>query len=185
MRSDQIRGGTVAAASIRTARGTRRARAVILSMILSGCGFVPSFAQTASTNPAAPISVTLNFYADNSSEIIASRPLTLDGPTSTISQQQIDVGTGASSYTGTLMSGGYIVPLTMSIVVTTSAGVESFDDDGNGTYVAWFDNGLPSEAGKYKDFKKFGKWIYYHKNGKPSSVELYDDTLKSFQYYNK
>ena len=53
MRSDQIRGGTVAAASIRTARGTRRARMVILSMFLSGYGFVPSFAQTASTNPVA------------------------------------------------------------------------------------------------------------------------------------
>lgn len=61
------------------------------------------------------------------------------------------------------------------------------EENGNGVYVSWFDNGQPSSAGRYTAFtSRHGKWQYFHKNGKLSAIELYDhDTLKSKQYFDE
>lgn len=62
----------------------------------------------------------------------------------------------------------------------------NLNEKGYGTYVAWFSDGTPSEAGRYKEFKKSGKWVFYHSNGKISSIETYlEDSLKAFQYYDE
>jgi hypothetical protein len=54
----------------------------------------------------------------------------------------------------------------------------NLDTKGNGVYVSWFDNGNPSSAGKYIEFdKQQGKWQYFHKNGKLSSLETYDHNI--------
>jgi hypothetical protein len=48
--------------------------------------------------------------------------------------------------------------------------------DGSGVTVSWFDNGNPSSAGMLSaGSRQNGRWKYYHKNGKPSSIELYDN----------
>jgi antitoxin component YwqK of YwqJK toxin-antitoxin module len=59
--------------------------------------------------------------------------------------------------------------------------------NGNGIYVSWFDNGNPSSAGRYIDFnKQQGKWQYFHKNGKMSSLEIYHlDTLVDKNYFDE
>ncbi|MEA4981949.1 MAG: hypothetical protein VB066_04455 [Paludibacter sp.] len=59
--------------------------------------------------------------------------------------------------------------------------------DGSGTHVSWFDNGVPAAAGVYTtDMKQHGKWKYFHKNGKMSSVEIYDNSkLVSKQYFDE
>jgi antitoxin component YwqK of YwqJK toxin-antitoxin module len=61
------------------------------------------------------------------------------------------------------------------------------NESGNGVYVSWFDNGQPSSAGRYIEFdKQHGRWQYFHKNGKISSVELYDrGMLKGKQYFDE
>jgi antitoxin component YwqK of YwqJK toxin-antitoxin module len=46
--------------------------------------------------------------------------------------------------------------------------------DGSGVRVSWFDNGVPSSTGRVAEYKMDGKWTYFHRNGKPSSIELYD-----------
>lgn len=47
--------------------------------------------------------------------------------------------------------------------------------DGSGVEVSWFDNGNPSAAGRFSaGYKQDGRWRYFHKNGKPGSIELYD-----------
>ncbi len=63
----------------------------------------------------------------------------------------------------------------------------NMDENGNGTYVKWFDNGAPSEAGRYIDFdKKIGKWQYFNKNGNLSEDEVYDNgVLQSRNDYNQ
>ena len=60
------------------------------------------------------------------------------------------------------------------------------DSNGKGVYVSWFDNGNPSSAGKYIEFdKQQGRWQYFHKNGKLSSLEIYDhDVLKDKNYFD-
>jgi hypothetical protein len=98
-------------------------------------GYIDIYYLVASVDPANPISVTLNFYADNSSEIVASRPLTLDGPESTVVEQTISTGNGGAFYSGTLHPSGYIIPFTVSITVLTSQGMESFEDNGNGALI--------------------------------------------------
>ena len=51
----------------------------------------------------------------------------------------------------------------------------NIDTKGNGVYISWFSNGNPSSAGRYVEFtKQQGKWQYFHKNGKMSSLEIYD-----------
>ncbi|MBS1563548.1 MAG: energy transducer TonB [Bacteroidetes bacterium] len=48
--------------------------------------------------------------------------------------------------------------------------------DGSGIEVGWFDNGSPSFAGKLTaGYKKHGRWQYFHKTGKVSAIELYDN----------
>jgi antitoxin component YwqK of YwqJK toxin-antitoxin module len=61
------------------------------------------------------------------------------------------------------------------------------DASGNGVYISWFDNGNPSSAGRYIDFnKQQGKWQYFHKNGKVSSLEIYNhDTLVDKNYFDE
>lgn len=61
----------------------------------------------------------------------------------------------------------------------------TYDENGNGVYTDWFDNGQPSSAGRYKNFsKKNGRWQFFHKNGKVSAVELYDmGEIKASQYF--
>lgn len=47
--------------------------------------------------------------------------------------------------------------------------------DGSGTAISWFDNGVPSHAGKYTaETKPHGTWTFFHRNGKLSSREVYD-----------
>jgi antitoxin component YwqK of YwqJK toxin-antitoxin module len=48
--------------------------------------------------------------------------------------------------------------------------------DGSGVTVTWFNNGTPSSAGRYSAGEKMnGKWLFYHRNGKPSATEMYKD----------
>ena len=51
----------------------------------------------------------------------------------------------------------------------------NLNTDGSGSYASWFDNGSPSSAGRYSEGgRQNGKWKYFHKNGKISSIEIYD-----------
>lgn len=93
--------------------------------------YIDIYYYVASVNPATPIAVTLNFYVDNNNEIAASRPLTLDGPTSN-KTEVIATGNGGASYSGTLTADGYILPTFLEISVVTSDGIENFDDNGTG-----------------------------------------------------
>ncbi len=63
----------------------------------------------------------------------------------------------------------------------------TYDDNGNGVYTSWFDNGQPSSAGRYKEYGKMhGRWQFFHKNGKISAVELYDmGSRKDSQYFTE
>lgn len=63
----------------------------------------------------------------------------------------------------------------------------NIDSNGNGVYLSWFDNGVPSSAGRYVEFnKQQGKWQYFHKNGKLSSLEIYDhDKLIDKNYFDE
>ncbi|MGH2646294.1 MAG: toxin-antitoxin system YwqK family antitoxin, partial [Ginsengibacter sp.] len=63
----------------------------------------------------------------------------------------------------------------------------NIDANGNGVYISWFNNGNPSSAGRYVDFdKQQGKWQYFHKNGKVSSLEVYNhDTLIDKNYFDE
>lgn len=62
-----------------------------------------------------------------------------------------------------------------------------WNPDGSGVLVGWFDNGEPAEAGRFSaGYQQNGKWNYYHRNGKLSSVEIYQEgNLKSRQYYTE
>jgi len=59
--------------------------------------------------------------------------------------------------------------------------------DGSESYVSWFDNGAPSSAGRYSEGgRQNGKWKYFHKNGKISSIEIYDKSkLIDKQYFDE
>jgi len=62
-----------------------------------------------------------------------------------------------------------------------------FNADGSGMEIAWFDDGTPSAAGYFAaGRKKQGKWQYFHKNGQPSSIEVYKaGELVSKQYFTE
>jgi len=48
--------------------------------------------------------------------------------------------------------------------------------DGSGVIVEWFDNGNPSCAGRLKQGGEMsGKWQYFHRNGKLSAIEMYEN----------
>jgi beta-xylosidase len=51
----------------------------------------------------------------------------------------------------------------------------------------WFDNGNPSYAGRLApDYKSYGKWQYFHKNGQTSAFELYNNgSLVDRQYFDE
>jgi antitoxin component YwqK of YwqJK toxin-antitoxin module len=61
------------------------------------------------------------------------------------------------------------------------------NEDRSGVEVSWFDNGVPSSAGKYAEGKrKQGKWVFYHKSGAISSIEVYDEgILDDKTYYDE
>ena len=47
--------------------------------------------------------------------------------------------------------------------------------DGSGLRVSWFSNGVPSSAGMFAGGRQPDKkWVYFHKNGTASNIELYD-----------
>jgi len=59
--------------------------------------------------------------------------------------------------------------------------------DGAGVEVSWFDNGNPAAAGRYgAGYKQNGKWQYFHKNGKLSALESYNNgVLTDKQYFDE
>jgi antitoxin component YwqK of YwqJK toxin-antitoxin module len=61
------------------------------------------------------------------------------------------------------------------------------NDDGSGTTVRWFGNGMPSEAGRFSaGMKMHGKWAFYHNNGQVSSLETYNEgKLVQKQYFDE
>lgn len=61
-----------------------------------------------------------------------------------------------------------------------------YNPDGSGVDVSWFSNGSVSSAGRYAAGRKMqGKWQFFHKNGKLSAIELYDQgRLTQKQYYD-
>ena len=63
----------------------------------------------------------------------------------------------------------------------------NMDASGDGVYVSWFDNGLPSAAGRFTAFtKEHGHWQYFHKNGNKSADEIYHaGVLKEARYFNE
>lgn len=63
---------------------------------------------------------------------------------------------------------------------------ENITSDGSGMGIYWFNNGQPSAAGRFKNWKPNGKWQYFHPNGKTSSLEMYEEgNLTSIQYYDE
>jgi hypothetical protein len=51
-----------------------------------------------------------------------------------------------------------------------------YKEDGTGISFSWFDDGSISSAGRLSaSHKPFGKWQYFHRNGKLSAVEVYDN----------
>ena len=61
------------------------------------------------------------------------------------------------------------------------------NEDGSGTSVRWFGNGMPSSAGRYSaGMKMDGKWTFYHCNGQVSSLETYDQgKLMEKRYFDE
>lgn len=52
--------------------------------------------------------------------------------------------------------------------------------------INWFDNAVPSSAGRYLYGKKTGPWVYYNKKGILTAKEQYkDDILLSKTYYSE
>ena len=62
-----------------------------------------------------------------------------------------------------------------------------WSSDGSGVEVSWFDNGNAAAAGRYSaGYKQTGKWQYFHKNGKLSALEIYEDgALNDKQYFDE
>ena len=51
-----------------------------------------------------------------------------------------------------------------------------FNKYGTGVKISWFDDGSISSAGRLSYLQKLhGKWQYFHRNGKLSAVEVYDN----------
>ena len=58
-------------------------------------------------------------------------------------------------------------------------------NDGSAVEVTWHTNGTPSSAGRLKNGKLNGPWVFFHYNGKMAAREVYNiDQLVSRQYYN-
>jgi TonB family protein len=50
-----------------------------------------------------------------------------------------------------------------------------YKDDGTAVAVSWFDDGGVSSAGRLNMNKYHGKWQFFHRNGKLSASEIYDN----------
>ena len=63
----------------------------------------------------------------------------------------------------------------------------AYNSDGSSVSVSWFDNGLLAAAGRYNQgHKRNGKWQFFHKNGKPAAIEVYEnDALVNKQYFDE
>ncbi|MFT3681379.1 MAG: TonB family protein [Ferruginibacter sp.] len=86
---------------------------------------------------------------------------------STLYENDVPVGTGLSWHSNGLMSDSNV-----------------YNAAGKSIRVSWFDNGQPSFAGIILNNKEFGKWRFYHKNGKLSAEEIYENgKLLSRSYY--
>src|SRR5947209_19267561 len=58
--------------------------------------------------------------------------------------------------------------------------------DGRGVEVTCFDNGTLSSVGMFRKGKQNGKWKYYHRNGNPSAIEIFNyGSLVSRQYFDE
>lgn len=136
-------------------------------------GYIDIYYTIVSTDPDDPIQVTLNFYINNSSNLSISRTLTLDGPMLETSYD-IASGTGASSYSGTI-SPSDVVPESLEIVVTTSGGVESFDDNGTGTLI-----GSLGDTGTIN--YETGAWAITLTNSR--TVDSGNDFVATYKYYS-
>ena len=56
--------------------------------------------------------------------------------------------------------------------------------DGSGVVVQWFDNGIPSLAGRTAAGGKMnGKWQFFHKNGNLSALETYENGQLMYKEY--
>lgn len=95
-------------------------------------GYIDIYYYVASINPENPVSVTLNFYANNSNNVTLSKQMTLDGQ-SEYTTKIIATGNGTGSYSGSLST--RVEPKTFYCDVTSSAGEESFTDTGAGILV--------------------------------------------------
>ncbi|MCW3106154.1 MAG: Antitoxin component YwqK of the YwqJK toxin-antitoxin module [Segetibacter sp.] len=62
-----------------------------------------------------------------------------------------------------------------------------YNADGSGVSVSWFDNGVPAAAGRYSTgYKRNGQWQFFHKNGKLSSNEIFENgKLVNKQYFDE
>lgn len=61
-----------------------------------------------------------------------------------------------------------------------------FDPNGNGYSVSWFENGSINYKGTHTNYKMNGTWVYYHSNGKMSSIENYElGNLKDKKYFDE
>lgn len=63
----------------------------------------------------------------------------------------------------------------------------SVNEDGSSVQISWFDNGIPASAGRFTaDDKPIGKWQYFHRNGKLSSLETYNNgTLTDSAFFDE
>ena len=51
-----------------------------------------------------------------------------------------------------------------------------YEPDGSAIEMGWFDNGRPSYSGRLvADYKRQGKWQFFHKSGAVSAIESYDN----------
>lgn len=61
-----------------------------------------------------------------------------------------------------------------------------YTGDGKGIHINWFDDGIPSSAGRTINDSLHGKWQFFHKNGNLSAIEVYDNgKLVSREYYDE
>lgn len=62
-----------------------------------------------------------------------------------------------------------------------------WNEDESGLQATWFDNGNVSSTGRYTAGRKAnGTWQFFHKNGKPASLEIYTNgVLISKQYFDE
>lgn len=62
-----------------------------------------------------------------------------------------------------------------------------WNSDGTGIEIRWFDDGTPSSAGRFTEWKNpNGKWQFFHRNGKLSSLETYNNgLLLKKEYYDE